>query len=51
LESGRTTVTDLGELPTLHAVGIATNPNNQEQLIFADETALYELNKNSGMYS
>ncbi|XP_067948923.1 uncharacterized protein [Watersipora subatra] len=41
-------VEDLGSLPTNHAVAIATNPIDTNSLFFADETALYSFNKETG---
>lgn len=44
------TITDLGSLSTVHAVGLAANPNNPDTILYADETAIYEFNKNTGNY-
>ena len=43
-----TIVADLGTLPTEHAVGLAVNPTDDKNVFFADETALYQFNKETG---
>ena len=40
--------TELGQLVSLHAVGIATHPADESKLVYADETALYSFDKTTG---
>ena len=41
-------VKTLGDLSTVHAVGLGPNPANPDVVLYADETAIYELDKNTG---
>ena len=47
-KSAVNSVETLADLSTVHAVGLAPNPTNPDVVLYADETAIYELDKNTG---
>ena len=47
-KSSVASVETLGDLSTVHGVGLAPNPANPDVVLYADETAIYELDKNTG---
>lgn len=43
-------VSKLGTASTNHAVGLATNPTNENVLFYADETAVYTFDQSTGEF-